>query len=216
VVDPVGERRSTWWVLAELGRRLGHELADGGGIDDAMLARVMAQSRCTFDEVAATGFAEQGHEIPAPWVERHLDRLGGWRLAPRFLVEELARLEPLPALVLVPRRQARRLNSQLCYLGERPEIVVHPDDAGAAGLVDGLPVVVRSDRGELVGVARVEPSIRRGVVSVPHGHERANVNLLTDKDRIDVVTGMVQYSGIPVTLHPVATSAASAPGPAKR
>ncbi|HEU0172131.1 MAG TPA: molybdopterin-dependent oxidoreductase, partial [Acidimicrobiales bacterium] len=26
VVDPVGDRRSTWWVLAELGRRLGHDL----------------------------------------------------------------------------------------------------------------------------------------------------------------------------------------------
>jgi hypothetical protein len=48
----------------------------------------------------------------------------------------------------------------------------------------------------------VEPSLRAGVVSVPHGHERANVNRLTSKDRIDVVTGMVQYSGIPVTLHP--------------
>jgi anaerobic selenocysteine-containing dehydrogenase len=108
--------------------------------------------------------------------------------------------------VFVPRRQARRLNSQLAYLGEPPEVLVHPDDAGAAGVTDGLPVVVRSDRGELVGVAKVEPSIRKGVVSVPHGHERANVNLLTDKDQIDVVTGMVQYSGIPVTLHPAPAS----------
>ena len=44
--------------------------------------------------------------------------------------------------------------------------------------------------------------LRRGVVSVPHGHERANVNRLTDKDHIDGLTGTVQYSGIPVTLHP--------------
>ena len=27
IVEPVGDRRSTWWVLAELGRRLGHDLA---------------------------------------------------------------------------------------------------------------------------------------------------------------------------------------------
>ena len=28
VVSPAGERRSTWWILAELGRRLGYSLAD--------------------------------------------------------------------------------------------------------------------------------------------------------------------------------------------
>jgi anaerobic selenocysteine-containing dehydrogenase len=206
VVDPVGDRRSTWWVLAELGRRLGHELADTRGElaeDEAMLARMMANARCTFEEVAATGWLEQSHEVPAPWVERHLDRLGGWRLAPQFLVDQLAALRPPASLVFVPRRQARRLNSQLAYLGEPAEVLVHPDDAAAAGVADGLPLVVRSDRAELVGVVKIEPSIRPGVVSIPHGHERANVNLLTNKDHIDVVTGMVQYSGIPVTLHPV-------------
>ena len=37
----------------------------------------------------------------------------------------------------------------------------------------------------MTGVAKVDPSIRRGAVSVPHGHHGANVNLLTDKDDID-------------------------------
>jgi len=45
--------------------------------------------------------------------------------------------------------------------------------------------------------------MRRGAVSIPHGHHEANVNRLTNKDDIDVVTGMVRYSGIPVSLHPV-------------
>ncbi len=104
---------------------------------------------------------------------------------------------------MTPRRQARRLNSQLDYLGEAAQVLIHPDDASAAGVADGQAVIVRSERGELVGVARVEPSIRRGTVSVPHGHQGANVNLLTSKDQIDRVTGMVRYSGIPVSLHPV-------------
>jgi anaerobic selenocysteine-containing dehydrogenase len=103
---------------------------------------------------------------------------------------------------MVPRRQVRKLNSQFGYLGDPAEVVVHPDDATAAGVADGAPVTVRSTRGELVGVARVDPAVRRGAVSVPHGHEAANVNRLTDKDDIDPVTGMAHYSGIPVTLHP--------------
>ena len=43
-------------------------------------------------------------------------------------------------------------------------------------------------------------------MSVPHGHQAANVNLLTSKDEIDPVTGMARYSGIPVTIHPASDS----------
>ena len=96
----------------------------------------------------------------------------------------------------------RRLNSQLEFLGEAAEVVIHPDDAAAAGLADDQRLIVRSEHGEMTGIARVDASVRRGAVSVPHGHAGANVNRLTSKDDIDSVTGMTRYSGIPVSLHP--------------
>jgi anaerobic selenocysteine-containing dehydrogenase len=213
VVDPVGDRRSTWWVLAELGRRLGHDLAATTGddaTDDARLARITARARCSFDQLVADGCVEAAHEVPAPWVDQHVERMGGWRLAPQLLVDQLAALHLPDALVLVPRRQVRHLNSQFEYLGEPAEIMLHPDDAAAAHVVDREPVVVRSAHGELTGVAKVDPGIRPGAVSVPHGHQDANVNQLTSKDALDPVTGMALYSGIPVSVHP----SASAPGAA--
>ena len=104
---------------------------------------------------------------------------------------------------MIPRRQRKKLNGQLDFLGERAEIdFINPDDGAAAGVVDGRPVTVRSANGELTGVAKVDDSLRRGAVSIPHGHHDANVNRLTNKDDIDVVTGMVRYSGIAVSLHP--------------
>jgi anaerobic selenocysteine-containing dehydrogenase len=109
--------------------------------------------------------------------------------------------EPAP-LVLTPRRQMRRLNAQFDFLGDPADVLTHPDDGAAAGVVDGRPVTVRSAHGELTGVAKVDPAIRRGAVSVPHGHVEANVNVLTNKDDIDLVTGMVRYFGVPVSLHP--------------
>ena len=205
IVDAVGDRRSSWWVLAELGRRLGFELADTTGpsaTDDVRLATIAANGRHPFDDIVAAGWVETAPELPAPWVERHLDRLGGWRLAPSLLVEQLAALREPEPLVLVPRRQARHLNSQLDFLGETVEVVVHPDDARTTGIEDGRPVVVRSDQGELVGVAKVDEAVRRGAVSVPHGHQHANVNELTREGDIDPVTGMAHYSGIPITIHP--------------
>jgi anaerobic selenocysteine-containing dehydrogenase len=208
VIDPVGDRRSTWWVLAELARRLGHELFDTSeddSSDDDVLATLAAGARCTYDELVASGWVERSYDLPASWVEHHVDRLGGWRLAPDRLVEQLATLETPAPLVLVPRRQVRHLNSQLDFLGEVADVIVHPDDASAAGVIDGQEVIVRSAQGELVGTARVDPSVRAGTVSVPHGHQRANVNLLTCDDEIDPTTGMARYSGVPVSLHPGAT-----------
>jgi predicted molibdopterin-dependent oxidoreductase YjgC len=107
-----------------------------------------------------------------------------------------------------PRRQKRHVNSHLVFLGDGPEILLHPDDAAAAGVGDGAPVTVRSEAGELTGTARVDPGMRRGAVSVPHGHADANVNRLTSHREADPVTGMARYSGIPVTLQP-----ADAPSP---
>ena len=202
VVSPVGERRSMWWVLAEIGRRLGHELADTGATDDAMLAHIGSGMRGGYDRLTSTGWAEAPLEVPARWVDDHIDRVGGWRLAPRLLLDQLDAVRTPAPLVLVPRRQLGRLNSQLDFLGEAPEVVVHPADAAAAGLTDNAPLTVRSEHGELTGVAKIDACVRRGAVSVPHGHTGANVNLLTSKDDIDPLTGMTRYSGVPVTLHP--------------
>ena len=206
VVEPVGERRSMWWVFAELGRRLGYDLGTLGdpdsSTDDDVLAVLLAGARTKYDDVAATGWAEVPQDLPAPWVDEHIERMGGWRLAPPLLVDQLSALEPPASLVFVPRRQRKKLNGQLDFMGERAEILIHPDDGVVAGVVDGQQVTVRSANGELTGTAKIDDAIRRGAVSIPHGHHDANVNRLTNKDDIDVVTGMVRYSGIPVSLHP--------------
>jgi anaerobic selenocysteine-containing dehydrogenase len=102
----------------------------------------------------------------------------------------------------VPRRQPRKLNAALDLLGETAQVLVHPDDASEAGLVDGQAVVVRSNRGQLTGTAKVDPAIRRAAVSVPDGHHSANVNVLTYKDVIDPVTGMARYSAVSFTVEP--------------
>lgn len=202
VVAPVGDRRSMWWVLAEIGRRLGHDVADPERSDDAIITDVLAHARCSSSELAETGWFDAGHEIPASWVDRHLEAMGGWRVAPRILVDQLASLEEPAPLVLVPRRQMRRLNAQLDFLGERADVLLNPEDAAAAGVIDGAAVTVRSAHGELTGVAKLTSGLRSGVVSVPHGHTEANVNLLTNRNDIDAVTGMVRYSGVPVRIRP--------------
>ena len=88
-------------------------------------------------------------------------------------------------------------------MGSPADILIHVDDADAQGIEHGQPVRVKTSNGEITLIANVSDTIRPGVVSIPHGHESANVNLVTSDEHVDELTGMVRYSGIPIELKPI-------------
>ncbi|GGC14228.1 hypothetical protein GCM10011494_36310 [Novosphingobium endophyticum] len=218
VVAPMGERRSGWWVVSQLMRRLDLDIPEHTpqddrepGADEAMLAAHFGPgARGTFEETAETGYLEKPLEFPAPWIERHVENIGGWQLAPdsllAFLAEVLAadeaRLAQSRQLVFISRRQRRKLNASLDFLGAPADLIINPVDAEAFGLSHGEPVRVSTDRGAITLIANLTDSIRPGVASIPHGHGSANVNLLTDASKVDAMTGMVRYTGIPIAVEP--------------
>lgn len=215
MLEPTGERRSAWWVISQIMRRAGMEVPAHvpdddrrQGADDAMLATLMAGARATFDEVAAKGTVTLPMDFPGQWVDDHVERMGGWKLAPARLVEFWRELraadeallgKPRP-LVYISRRQRRKLNASLSFLGSPADIILNPADAGANGIAHGDRVRIQTTRGEIVMTANVSDTIRPGVASIPHGHEVANVNLLTSVDVVDRMTGMVRYTGIPIEV----------------
>jgi anaerobic selenocysteine-containing dehydrogenase len=94
---------------------------------------------------------------------------------------------------------------------------VHPADASSVGLVDGGQAKVTSRVGTVVVPVAVTEAIRPGVVSLPHGwghdlagseldvaarHPGVNVNLLTDDEAVDALTGTAVLNGVPVDLAP--------------
>jgi anaerobic selenocysteine-containing dehydrogenase len=181
------------------------------GVDDFMLAQLMRRARCTFEELKAKQYVEFPLEFPAPWAEAHFERIGGWRLAPQELLEqwydmrdadEASLGKPKP-LVLSSRRQVKKLNAQLSFMGEIADIFLHPDTAADHGIADGQKVRVHTKRGEIVVTAKVDPGMRKGVCSIPHGHLHANVNNLTSTDDVDPLGGMALYSGVPIEVEPL-------------
>ena len=112
-------------------------------------------------------------------------------------------------MVLIPRRQPYHINSRFLELRDKPAIWVNAEDAAQAGLQEGDASIVRSANGMLEGTLRIDPSLRPGVMSVPHGWSNAcNVNRLTGTKDVEPLTGMPRYSGLPVTLHRAADRAA--------
>jgi anaerobic selenocysteine-containing dehydrogenase len=215
MIKPMGERRSAWWVISQLMKRMdlpvpGHVPEDDGapGADDAMLAVLLRGARSNFEEVAATGTVTKPLEFPGPWVDQHIERMGGWRLAPPKLLEfwaatrraDEAAIGQSRPLCYISRRQRRKLNASLSFLGSPADIILHPEDAATNGITHGQKVRVNTSRGEIFLTANVDASIRRGVASIPHGHEVANVNFLTSIENVDKMTGMVRYTGIPILI----------------
>jgi len=67
-------------------------------------------------------------------------------------------------------------------LAGEPWVLLHPDDAAAAGIADGDAVVVESAGASVALRSRVSDAVRRGDVFVPRGFDATPVNKLTDGD----------------------------------
>ncbi|MFJ2403653.1 molybdopterin oxidoreductase family protein [Streptomyces xanthochromogenes] len=156
-------------------------------------------------------------------------RSGRVELLPAPVAADLPRLraalgERPAALVLVGRRHLRSNNSWLHNIpalnggSNRCTLQIHPEDAARLGLADGAGVRITADGGAVAAPVEITDSVRRGVVSLPHGwgHSRpgsrlgvaagrpgVNVNQLLDGSRIDPLSGTSVLSGFPVELVPL-------------
>jgi anaerobic selenocysteine-containing dehydrogenase len=150
-------------------------------------------------------------------------------LVPEPIVADVARLRDAlvrgvrDGLVLVGRRDLRSNNSWMHNLDvlvkgkPRCTLLMHPADAAARELEDGMPARVVSATGEVVVPVEVADSMMRGVVSLPHGwghdvdgvelvvaaaHAGVNSNALSSRDTIDPLSGNAVLNGIPVEVAP--------------
>ena len=226
LVKPMGERRSAWWVISQFMRRadlpvpsyVPVEHSDEG--DERMQSMLLASARCTWEELKEKRYVEFPRELPAQWVDRHFERTGGWELVPQELfdqwnefrtVDEANLGKPRP-LVYSSRRQRSKFNGQVSFLGEIADCLIHPETAAEHGIEDGQKVRVFNKAGEVIVTARIDPDMRRGVCSIPHGHMDANVNHLTCTYDMDPLGGMAHYSAVPIGIEPADAGRSAAAG----
>jgi anaerobic selenocysteine-containing dehydrogenase len=93
---------------------------------------------------------------------------------------------------------------------------MHPDDAAARGLANGVNVVVTSRVGDIEVPLEITDAVMRGVVSIPHGwghgregvrlrvaqaHAGQSINDITDQTRVDVLSGNAALNGVLVDVR---------------
>ena len=69
------------------------------------------------------------------------------------------------------------------------QVEIHPRTATDLEVSDGETVIVETRRDKIEAKARLTEKILPGVISLPHGWDKANANLLTDDVDLDPITG---------------------------
>jgi len=167
VIDRVGESWSNNELAAELARRLGYDLAHFDVSRDAVLDRCLTDER--FEGVTVT--REPGSTVqfrdtfPShPDGRAHLASIPGLGV-PRYEPLE----DPYPLTLLTPANP-KTINSMFGeFQPPDPAVRLHPEDARARGIGEGDPVTVRNDQAQIPTVARLDPSLRPGVATMPKG-----------------------------------------------
>jgi anaerobic selenocysteine-containing dehydrogenase len=231
-IEPLGESLPNSEIFRRLARRMGLENPCFDDDDVTLIRQALASSSekmagITFEMLAEKGwtrlnvpkpylpYANGGFSTPSGKCELYSARMAEMGLdpLPAFTPPfefpdtqpDLARRYPL-TLISSPAHQF--LNSTFVNIdslrrgAREPECLLHPVDAERRGIPAGARVVVHNDRGAFTAVARVEDSIRPGVVWAPSiwwgkfAADGANANQTTSQRETDLGHGPVFYDNL--------------------
>jgi anaerobic selenocysteine-containing dehydrogenase len=219
VVEPLGECQENWQIWAELGKRMGYAEYFPWQSTDELLANLLEPSGYTLNQLKTTlGGIVYGNPIGGQkYLEKGLSSPSGKVELYSQLMEKYG-YEPLPAfieplkgdgqakdypLILISgtrvhafthsrHRNVARLKKLIPY----PTVEINTATARKLGISDGDEVTVESPQGSISLKARLSDDIHPRVISITHGWEEANVNLLTDGDARDPVSGYPAFKSV--------------------
>jgi anaerobic selenocysteine-containing dehydrogenase len=181
-IAPLGEARPNTEIFRLLATRLGLDDPCFSDSDEDLVDQLLASAR---EGVSLEGLRERGWvkldlgQGPTPHAEGgfatasgRMKLSGDYEPALEVADEGLAGRFPL---ALITPKTHLFLNSTFANQERQhsaqpsPQVVVHPDDAGARGVEDGAAVRVFNERGDFTCTARVSDDATPGVVVAPMG-----------------------------------------------
>jgi anaerobic selenocysteine-containing dehydrogenase len=132
--------------------------------------------------------------------------------------------EDTPSMLLIGRRDPRTCNSWMhnCHRLVKGKVAciafMNIEDGKIRSIEDGDSIKIKSRVGEIELPVSLTDQIMPGVISVPHGwghgqadtqmatankYKGVSVNLLTDENHVDQLTGNTALNGVPVTVESI-------------
>jgi anaerobic selenocysteine-containing dehydrogenase len=222
-VEPPGECKDDWQVWSELGKKMGYADYFPWRDSDELLSYLLKPTGITLEQLEQNPggirygdynhrrkYEEVGFDTPSGKLEIFSPTLAayGYDPLPTFTpLEEPT--EDYPFTLITGTRTIAYTHSQyrdinkLAKLAPQPLVEIHPQLAQELGISDGEMVIVASDKGSISLEARVTPDILPQVLSLPHGWEEANANLLTSYQPFDPISGYPAFKTVPCRVRKI-------------
>jgi formate dehydrogenase major subunit len=195
-IEPPGDAKEDFWLLVELGRRLGLDW------HYAHPREVFDEMRTCMDSIAGITWERLERESsvtypcinegdpgdPVVFVDRFPTSTGRGRFVPADLISAAERPDANYPTVLITGRQLEhwhtgsmtRRSAALDYIEPEPVASVHPLDLASFGVPPGGILTIASRRGSISLYARADDGMPRGAVFVPFCYYEAAANMLTN------------------------------------
>ena len=229
---PLGEAKPNSEIFRLLGRRMGMDHPSLADDDLTLIRQSLDTNAeklrgITFEALLERGwmrlnvptpylpFAEGGFPTPSGKCELYSERMAQMGLdplpsftAPYEFPEHVPELAARYPLTLISSPAHQFLNTTFVNVealrraAREPECVLHPTDAERRAIQTGARVVIHNDRGAFTAVARVEETVREGVIWAPSiwwgkfAADGANANQTTSQRETDLGHGPVFYDNL--------------------
>ncbi len=230
VIEPLWECWPDWKFWCQLGRRMGYDDLFPWQTDDDIVEYWLKPTGLTIEQLTeqkpeGTFFAEKQYDLchkgefrtPSKKIEIYSATLAEYGYDPLPVYTEpgvsqvggpeLAREYPLilttGARILGYTHTQFRNVPALRQAVPEPVAEIHPDTAQEYGIADGDMVAIETRKGEIRIRVRTTEDLAPQVVSIPHGWSQANVNVLTELDLRDPITGYTQLKALPCRMRKV-------------
>jgi len=195
-IDPPGDAREDFWILNELGRRLGLEWNYTHPRDAFNEMRTCMDSiagitwdRLELESSVTYPCVEEGDPgDPVVFIEDFPTPSGRAKFVPADLISAAEQPNAEYPMVLITGRQLEhwhtgsmtRRATTLDAIEPEPVASIHPLDLDELGVPPGSVVTIASRRGEISLYARADDGTPRGTVFVPFCYYEAAANMLTN------------------------------------
>jgi anaerobic selenocysteine-containing dehydrogenase len=229
-IEPLWECWPDWKFWCELGRRMGYADLFPWQTDDEVVEYWLQPTGLTVEQLSEQNpegafFAEKKYDLcrkgefktPSNKIEIYSPTLAEYGYDPLPVpiepgLSQVGSPEPDMEYPLILTTGARVLGythtqfrnvPPLRQAVPEPLAEIHPTTAQEYGIADGDMVAIETRKGEIKMRVRTTEDLAPGVVSVPHGWSQVNVNVLTELELRDPITGYTQLKALPCRIKKV-------------
>lgn len=192
-VEPPGEAKPDYWIITELAKRFGVStdfdkpieehikyMLEGTGLTVEQLKQGPVKpyegDHVPFRDGIFETTTQKAHFYSEAWLEQGFSPIATYIQADEFIGNENNQLVEVYPLMAVQRKTPRTIHSSYGNLewikevhGDKPKVMIHPNDAKVRNIKDGELVKIYNDRGNHKAVAKVTTHIKEGIVSLENG-----------------------------------------------